>query len=228
MNETTGGLMTRKTIGIAVLILIAAAAVFFGLFFFPKTAPPTTTSPKETLLLAYTTGYSYWDNTPPGSSTIAYARSDKYQTLHTVAGGTGTYADPITVAVGWAKIGEAEVPDYPPGTRIYIPNVRRYFIVEDLCGDYNDDGVLPQNKPCHTPEQWARNLGAKVQIDLWIDGESGTADSTVDCMSAITGEGPHLAIFNPAPDYVVVPGSLFSNGKCTELFGDTLEKLSSS
>lgn len=219
--------MRRNIVVIAILIAIAVLGIF-AFFFFPKTTSPITTSLKETSLLAYTTGYSYWDNTPPGSSTIAYARSDKYQTIHSVAGGIGTYADPITVAVGWAKIGEAEAPDYPPGTRIYIPNVRRYFIVEDLCGDYTDDGILPQNKPCHTPEQWARDLGARVQIDLWIDGASGTAESTLDCMSAITGEGPHLAILNPAPDYVVVPGSLFSNGTCTKLFGDRLEKLPSS
>ena len=43
---------------------------------------------------AFITGYTWWDNSPPGSAQIARP------VLHQRAGGNGTYSDPITVAVG--------------------------------------------------------------------------------------------------------------------------------
>lgn len=67
----------------------------------------------------YFTGYGWGDNDPPGSGEIAYPK------LHDTAGGTGTYADPITAAVGDGA--------WEPGTIFYVPHVQRYFIVEDLC-----------------------------------------------------------------------------------------------
>ena len=47
----------------------------------------------ETRLVAYTTGYDYPDNTPAGNAI-------SNPIIHSGAGGTGTYADPITAAVG--------------------------------------------------------------------------------------------------------------------------------
>lgn len=47
-----------------------------------------------TITTAYTTAFTWFDNTPPGSSAICCPR------IHSTAGGTGTYADPITVAIG--------------------------------------------------------------------------------------------------------------------------------
>jgi hypothetical protein len=63
------------------------------------------------------TGYSWFDNTPPGSAEVSNP------ILHKKAGGHGTYADPITVAV----------PDgsFTPGPPVYVPSVERYVIVED-------------------------------------------------------------------------------------------------
>ena len=45
----------------------------------------------ETASSAYLTGYSYWDNTPPGSSAISKP------VIHRRAGGTGKYNDPISI-----------------------------------------------------------------------------------------------------------------------------------
>jgi hypothetical protein len=52
------------------------------------------------------TGYSFQDNTPPSSAIVIAP------ILHKTAGGTGTYANPITVAVpGHASDGDmAEAP----------------------------------------------------------------------------------------------------------------------
>lgn len=72
-------------------------------------------------ITAQLTGYSFQDNTPPGSATISMP------VLHSKAAGTGTYADPITTAVP----GSASSPETPKGTRLYVAKLKRYFIVED-------------------------------------------------------------------------------------------------
>lgn len=164
----------------------------------------------EKYLNAYTTGYTYYDNTPPGSATISHP------ILHSKAGGTGTFADPITVAVGHNLSSGQDVLDYPAGTLFYIPNVRRYFIVEDTCGD----GGTPQNGPCHT----GYPSGTTTWLDIWIDGQSGAESAVQDCASQVTDANGevHVAIQNPASNYVVVSGPVFQNGQCTQLYGNTV------
>ena len=63
------------------------------------------------------TGYSWFDNTPHGSAEVANP------ILHKEAGGTGTYTDPITVAVADGS--------FKAGTRFYVSELERYLIVED-------------------------------------------------------------------------------------------------
>src|SRR5262245_24304576 len=48
--------------------------------------------PAIRIIRANITGYSYFDNTPAGSSLISHP------VLHRYAGGSGSYADPITLA----------------------------------------------------------------------------------------------------------------------------------
>ena len=69
---------------------------------------------------AFITGYTWWDNSPPGSAQIARP------VVHQRAGGKGTYSDPITVAVASGR--------FSFGTRFYLPKLNKYFIVEDICG----------------------------------------------------------------------------------------------
>src|SRR5580692_8695053 len=57
------------------------------------------------------TFYGWDDNSPPGNA-IAYP-AGSFPTVHTAAGGTGTYADPITYATDKSEI--------PIGTRLYAP-----------------------------------------------------------------------------------------------------------
>lgn len=167
-------------------------------------------------LPAYTTAYDFWDNTPPGSAEI----SDPV--LHRTAGGKGTYTNPVTVAVGHSISAGHDVLDYARGTRFYVPNVRRYFLVEDTCGD----GPKPQNGPCHrldTPGNRAPK-GAKLWIDLWAGGSKATRSQGEKCMSKITdGNGAvHTVIINPRKDYVVVSGDLIgAGGRCSAGYGNT-------
>lgn len=155
---------------------------------------------------AFITGYSYFDNTPPGSAAISHP------VLRQSAGGTGTYIDPITVAVGHSIVNGRDTLDWPAGTRLYIPNLRRYFIVEDSCGD----GSRPQNGPCHigfpTP--------ATTWLDVWINGEGGTVDGADACMNTITDVWDVL--INPAPRYPTVAGGIYSRAGCTKQYGNAI------
>jgi len=183
----------------------------------PVTPPP---SGAERSYKAYVTGYDFYDNTPPGSSAIAYSREWDDRTIHTVAGGTGTYADPITVAVGHSISGGVDTPLFQPGTRFYLPYLRRYFIVEDTCGD----GATPQNGPCFTGyKAYAPN--AEAWLDVWVGGGTSTQGQSAACMGAITGE--HTVIQNPANDYVVVAGEISANGSCAVQHGETPVKAGS-
>lgn len=159
-----------------------------------KAAVPPPPSPSgETRFQAYTTGYTYGDNDPPNSAAISYPQ------IHTLADGTGTYADPITLAVGLNSSGN---PIYPPGTKFYIPNVRRYFIVEDMCAACGQG---------HSGFPW---------LDMWIDGRGQTNTQSQACANAVTGT--FLVIKNPAPNYVAVLGHISSAAGCSNTFGDTV------
>ncbi|MBT1004084.1 hypothetical protein KIH31_15970 [Paenarthrobacter sp. DKR-5] len=181
----------------------------------PKPAPRPVAAPAERIVrTAYTTAYTWFDNTPAGSAVISNP------VLHRTAGGTGTYADPVTIAVGHSIINGRDILDYPAGTRLYLPDVRRYFIVEDTCGD----GLHPQYGPCHAGVN-ADGSGSTIWLDLWIGGQSGTAGSADDCASTVTdGDGQlHTVVFNPAANYAVAAGSgVFHNGRCDAGYGNTL------
>jgi hypothetical protein len=133
------------------------------------------------------TGYTWHDNDPPGSANIAYP------VKHRQAGGTGTFDDPITLAVGslgeWAK-----------GTRFYIPNLRRYVMVEDLCGSCSQG---------HPP--------AKTWIDVWIGGAETSKAVANACAEAITEIWD--VIKDPPANLAVTEGPIF-NGGCSPQYGN--------
>ncbi len=148
----------------------------------------------EHTFTAYITGYSFWDNTPPGSAAIARP------VVHRSAGGKGTYKDPITIAVGHSIVRSRQTLDFPAGTRFYLKRLRKYAIVEDVCGD----GPRPQNGPCHT----GRN--GRPWMDIYVGGRGHSAGTADACSRRITAV--HTVIMNPAPGYPVVPGELTESG----------------
>lgn len=122
------------------------------------------------------TGYSFYDNTPAGSAEVSNP------IVHKKAGGRGTYSDPITVAVPSES-------SFKPGTRFYLPSVKRYAIVEDS-GASSSDGN---------------------HLDLWVDGENGSESAVEACMDRLTGNA--TAEVNPPPGRPVIASPIFA-GSC--------------
>jgi hypothetical protein len=143
---------------------------------------------------AYITGYAYWDNTPPGSAEISKP------VVHRRAGGTGTYIDPVTIAVGHKIEGGRQTLDFPAGTVFYIEKLRKYAIVEDVCGD----GNRPQDGPCHA------GYHGHPWLDVYIGGASSTASATAACARRITAL--QSIVLNPRADYPVHAGEIASSG----------------
>ena len=148
----------------------------------------------EAHFAAYITGYGYWDNTPPGSTAISHP------VKHRHAGGTGTYQDPITLAVGHVLSGPHHSMDFRPGTIFYIRRFKKYAIVEDTCGD----GPRPQDGPCHTGFQ------GNPWIDLYVGGKDEGPQLTDRCSYTLTGL--QMVIMNPAPNYEVAQGEMVKSG----------------
>lgn len=134
------------------------------------TAPPPPSEPTPGLNYdtVFTTGYTWWDNSPPGSAAIAHP------VIHKTAGGVGTYADPITLAVAYS----GRTPQFPYGTRFYLPKWKKYFIVEDICGACDR---VPSN--------------VEYKIDLWLDARNLSREAARQCTYRNTGTT--TAVKNP-------------------------------
>lgn len=131
------------------------------------------------------TFYGWPDNSPPGNS-IAYP------TLHKGAGGIGTYADPITFA--------SSKDLFKPGTKLYIPSLKRYVIMEDNCVDCVKDAKK-----------------GITHIDVWLDSNSKFKKQVLACEDKLTPDGSVKVVSNPPNNEPVVSTPLFntSTGKCS-------------
>jgi 3D (Asp-Asp-Asp) domain-containing protein len=157
------------------------------------TTPPTaaaTPSPAPTQALAgrmwsvVVTFYGAADNDPPGSTEIAHPNGH-----HQEAGGTGTYADPLSLAADPRAI--------QVGTRVYYPQLRKYFVMEDDCAQCITDW-----RSSRTPH-----------IDLWTGDYQGSA--LLACENALTPDGLVPVELNPPPGRPVDPRPLFNGRGCT-------------
>ncbi len=178
---------SRAAVGVATLL---AAATLAGAVRAAAATPPKDVRMPGT----YTTAYDWWDNNPPGSAEISHP------VIHRRAGGTGTYSDPLTVAVNHFSNGRLQ---FKPGTRFYVPNVRAYLIVEDTIGD---------------------NAQGRVHLDMWAGGKTSTERSAYQCMAHVTGNV--LVIRNPSRNYAVVKGPLSAHNKCRKLYGNKVVRVS--
>jgi hypothetical protein len=129
------------------------------------------------------TYYAAADNDPPGSAQIAYPNS-----RHPSAGGSGTVADPLSLATDPREI--------RPGVLVYYPTVRKYFVMEDDC------------VPCI--DQW--NQDRTPHVDLWMS--NSTAPAVQDCEAALTPDDPDTIIVNAPTDLPVDTRPLFTGGRC--------------
>lgn len=161
---------------------VAAAILFTIAGTIGAMADTVISSKGEEHLTAWITGYTFWDNTPPGSAAIARP------TIHDEAGGVGTYADPVTIAVGRGRAGW----HYPPGTRFYLAALQKYAVVEDLCG------------AC------GKGRNGRTHLDIYIGGADSTPRATTACAMKITAM--QEVVLNPAPGYPVTAGEISATG----------------
>ncbi len=174
---------TRRTVTTAVAGLTGlCAAVLVPTVAAPEAAAHPGPEPHGWVETAWLTGYSLEDNSPAGTRTTSSGRR---------AGGSGTYDDPITLAVGYAYGDE-----FPVGTVFYVPLVRAYFVVEDRCGGCSD----------------ATDEG-EYTVDLWVG-----SDPDASCMYAITG--PHTVVRDAGPGWAVEYRPYELGSDCS-LFGET-------
>ena len=160
-------------------------------------AAPAQAAGSATTEQTFLTFYGWWDNTPPGGD-ISYPQ------IHQTAGGTGTYADPITFAT--------DSSEQPPGTIVYVPRVGKYFIMEDGCDECTSDWTG------HGP-----NGGPNLRhLDLWLGGKGGNAFNAIECEDALTNYNsdgtPSMepVIVNPPSNETVSSQPIFntSTGAC--------------
>jgi len=151
----------------------------------PPAAAPTTESPPPSAkyVTHELTFYGWPDNSPPGAG-IALPQ------IHTKAGGVGTYADPITFATDPREL--------PAGTRLYIPMIQKYAIMEDTCAACIAD--------------WS---SGKRHVDVWMNSDSTNSENLRSCQHSWTRPAAEIEI-NPPPGRPVTTGPLFetSAGAC--------------
>jgi hypothetical protein len=128
--------------------------------------------------------YGYPDNDPPNSDAIAFPRSDGYTTLHDHAAGTGDWKDPITFAAGDRLLAR-----HPVGTRIYVPYLEKYFILEDSCA----------------------SCSSATWVDLWIGGKGYPKRTVIEqeeYLTRLRSDGGAAVTLDPARDLPVDPTPL--------------------
>jgi hypothetical protein len=90
----------------------------------------------------------------------------------------GTYERPGTLATDASFLG--------PGTKVYVPALGRYYVMEDTCVECSEDWL--QNKP---------------HVDLYV---CGTGPELAACEERLTMESAKIVI-DPPPDLPIKPGS---------------------
>ncbi|TCO49706.1 hypothetical protein EV192_11476 [Actinocrispum wychmicini] len=120
--------------------------------------------------------YSARDNSPAGTRAIAFPNS-----RHREAGGTGTFDDPLTLAAGKGQMAV--------GTKVYVPDVQRYFVMEDLC-----------------------SFCANGDILLWAGAATDSGVSA--CERSLTRNSLRRYEVDPPAGLPVAAGDLYQNGRC--------------
>jgi len=152
------------------------------------TSSTATQSNTKTMLVTF---YGWTDNSSPGAD-IAYQHKYFPITIHDAAGGTGTYTDPISLAT--------DPNEFSVGTKVYIPYLQKYFVMEDLCGG------------CR--ENWQKNP-PQYHIDLWINSDGSHATQLLQCEGSLTRASATIEV-NPPPNLPVSSTPLFNpaDGTC--------------
>ena len=132
---------------------------------------------------SYVTFYGFDDNddgSPAHLGTDVISRA----AVHSRANeDLGTYERPGTLAT--------DANFLTPGTKVYVPAVERYYVMEDTCVACSKD--------------WSQS---KPHVDLYV---SGTGPELAACEDRLTMESTKI-IIDPPPDLPVKAGSACNNG----------------
>jgi len=192
--------LTKRRLTALVGGLLTIALTTLGLMAATGSAQASTT--RDFLV----TLYGWPDNSPPGDA-IAYPESDGYDTIHNVASGTGTYADPITYATDQDEL--------PVGTIVYYPYLHRYFIMEDDCteGGNSNDVINCEDDLTQDSESVIINPPSDEAVDTTPLFNS-SSNSCYD-PSSFTGSGSGGGSSGSGPGELVGAQS----GKCLDTYG---------
>jgi hypothetical protein len=158
----------------AAVIITAAAGLLLCAVSLGLVIPAHASGPAQFLV----TLYGAPDNSPPGDD-IAYP------VIHKSAGGTGTYSDPITAA--------SDKGELPVGTKIYVPFLHRYFIMEDDCTECDEDwtGHGPDGGP------------GLHHVDLWVGGQGAhSSKAVISCEDNLTKNSASVIVDPPSSEPV--------------------------
>lgn len=173
-----------------------------------QATPSQTAPPDDSNMYVCMTSYGFDDNdngtSQTGTAALAYPKSTNPSTLHEVATeGKGTYSDPITFAADLQYGINNSV--FPVGSRIYVPFLQKYFILEDQCATCGD--MTGPQSDLSKPQ---------FHIDLWMGPSANSSDvnALATCEANITQE--NTIIVRPRSQNLIVDQTpLFQNNKCS-------------
>ncbi|KAL8747999.1 MAG: hypothetical protein Q9190_000211 [Brigantiaea leucoxantha] len=155
-----------------------ALTAFFS-FFASRLANACSTQSGVTI-----TFYGYPDNTPPGPAT-AYNCGGR----NNIAGGIGTYSNPLTFASAPGEFNTCEI--------IYVPYLRKYARFEDTCDTCTTD--------------WR---SGKYHIDIWTGSSTvNGGQNQINCENDLTPNAQNF-VRAPPTDLTVDSTALYANGQC--------------
>jgi hypothetical protein len=132
----------------------------------------------QEVVSSYVTFYGFDDN-DDGNPTHLGTAIISNASIHGFANeDLGTYDRPGTLATDEGFLA--------PGTRVYVPALQRYYVMEDTCIECSED--------------WSQN---KLHIDLYV---SGTGTELASCENRLTMDRAEIVI-NPPSNLPVKAGS---------------------
>ncbi|KAL8669727.1 MAG: hypothetical protein Q9168_005696 [Polycauliona sp. 1 TL-2023] len=157
--------------------VLAPFIASLSLLIYPITAQSCST--QDNVLITF---YGYPDNDPPGAGIGG-------QCGRPLAGGTGTYSDPITFAT-------TATGDFKQCEVVYLPWVKKYARLEDSCAKCSED--------------W--DSSRQYHIDLWTGSTTvNGGDLQIQCENSLPG-GQQSIVRSPPDGLETDTTPFFSNG----------------
>ncbi|KAL2065224.1 hypothetical protein VTL71DRAFT_2893 [Oculimacula yallundae] len=129
------------------------------------------------------TFYGFPDNDPP-SAQVAYNCGGR----NYVAGGTGSFSDPVTMASAKGEFSQCEI--------VYVPYLKKYVRYEDYCQQCTDDFK-----------------SGKRHIDIFTGSSMVSGgNEQIDCENKLTPNGDIVIVRSPASNYEVDTAPLYHKG----------------